>query len=94
MPVTVAVPTVVPPVLQVLGALLWGPNTLNVIVPPAPLPAPDSVAVIELAGIAVLVGSVVGPLAELLVWLWTTTVLVNELGAVHDEWYSAVMRYL
>ena len=51
-PDTVAVPTVVPPLVQVVGAVAWGPKTVNVIVPVAPLVAPLSVAVIELAPMA------------------------------------------
>ena len=47
LPDTVAVPTVVPPLVHVVGALACGPKTVNVIVPPAPLVAPLSVAVIE-----------------------------------------------
>jgi hypothetical protein len=60
----VAVPTVVPPLVQVDGALAWGPNTLKVIVPVAPAPAPDSVELIEPVAIAALVASVAGPLAD------------------------------
>ncbi len=52
-PLTGAVPTVVPPLVHVLGALAWGPKTLKVTVPPAPLTAPDSVELIEPAAIAV-----------------------------------------
>ena len=34
LPLTVVpVPTVVPPVVQVVGAVLWGPKTVNVMVP-------------------------------------------------------------
>jgi hypothetical protein len=49
----VAVPTVVPPLVHVLGALACGPNTLNVIEPAAPLVAPPSVELTAPAGIAV-----------------------------------------
>ena len=36
MPLTVVpVPTAVPPVVQVVGAVVWGPKTLNVMVPVA-----------------------------------------------------------
>ena len=62
-PLTVAVPTVVPPLVQLVGALVWGPNTVKVIVPVAPLVAPDSVELIELVPIAVLVASEAGALA-------------------------------
>lgn len=94
MPDTVAVPTVVPPLVQVLGALAWGPNTLKVIVPVAPVPAPDSVPLIELAAIAELVVPVPGPLADIDVEDWTLTVLVNAVVAVHEAWYLAVIVYL
>ena len=53
MPDTVAVPTVVPPLVQVEGALDCGPNTLNVIVPEALLVAALSAALRELAAMAV-----------------------------------------
>ena len=59
MPETVAVPTVVPPLVQVVGALAWGPKTVTVIVPDPPLD-PLRVAVSEPAAIAVPVGSVLG----------------------------------
>jgi hypothetical protein len=58
-PLTVAVPTVVPPVVQVVGAVVWA-NTLIVIVPVAPLVALASVELIELAAIGVTAGSVAG----------------------------------
>ena len=50
----------VPPLVQVDGGDDCGPNTVKVIVPVAPLPAPDSEALIELAPIAVPVVSVAG----------------------------------
>jgi hypothetical protein len=90
---TAAVPTVVPPLVQVEGALAWGPNTLNVIVPVAPAPAPDRVEPMALVAIAVLVASVAGPLADVAVEYWTLTVLVNGLVALHEEWYLAVILY-
>jgi hypothetical protein len=46
------VPSCVPPVVQLLGGLACGPNTVNVIVPPAPAVAFRSAEVIELAGTA------------------------------------------
>jgi hypothetical protein len=52
LPLTVAVPTVLPPLVQLLGAVACGPNTVKVIVPVAPLLAPDKVELIELAVIA------------------------------------------
>jgi hypothetical protein len=93
LPDTAAVPTVVPPLVQVDGALAWGPNTLNVIVPVAPIP-PDNAELMELAAIAVLVASVAGPLADVEVEDWTLTVLVNAVVAVQEEWYCAVILYL
>ncbi len=39
--------------MQVVGAAAWGPNTVYVIVPLAPLAAPDSAELIELAKMAV-----------------------------------------
>ena len=92
LPDAAAVPTVVPPLVQVLGALACGPKTLNVIVPVALLP-PESVELIELAAMAVLVASLAGPLAEVEVAYWTLTVLVNAVVAVHEEWYWAVILY-
>jgi hypothetical protein len=56
LPVTVTgLPTVVPPLVQVVGGEACGPNTVNVTVPPAPLPAPVSVAPSALAAIATFV---------------------------------------
>lgn len=75
MPETVAVPTVVPPVVQVVGAVAWGPKTLMVIVPPAPLVAPDSTELIEVAVIAVFVVPAEGALAVLVVVALPTTVV-------------------
>jgi hypothetical protein len=51
-PETVAVPTVVPPLVQSDGALAWGPKTVYVIVPPAPFVAPERPALSELLAIA------------------------------------------
>jgi hypothetical protein len=63
LPVTVAVPTVVPPVLQLVGALACGPKMVNVTVPPAELVTPDRTAEIELAAIVLPVDALSGPLA-------------------------------
>ena len=64
----VVAPTAVPPV-QVVGALSWGPKTLNVIEPPAPaLEEPDRTALIEWAEIAVPVVSASGASARSLGW--------------------------
>jgi hypothetical protein len=56
----VAVPTVVPPLVQVDGAEPCGPNTVNVIVPLAPPVAPVSAEPIDPAPIAVPVTPVAG----------------------------------
>jgi hypothetical protein len=53
LPLTAAVPTVVPPVVHVAGAVACGPNTVYVIVPPAEVVAPDTPALIAAAGTAV-----------------------------------------
>ena len=76
-----AVPTVLPPLVHVVGAVVCGPNTLNVIVPVAPLVAPLSIELTELAAIAVLVLPVPG--ADTVVEV-TRTVLVKPLVAVHE----------
>lgn len=52
LPDTLAVPTVVPPDEQSVGAVAWGPNTLNVTVPPGADP-PESAADTSDAEIAV-----------------------------------------
>jgi hypothetical protein len=52
LPETVAVPTAVPPLVQLVGAVGCGPKTVNVIVPVAPLVAPESAELIEDAVIA------------------------------------------
>ena len=71
---TDAVPTVVPPVVQVVGALDCGPNTVNVTVPLAGVVALVRVALIELAPIAVFVAAVDGA-ATLVVGLALLTVV-------------------
>jgi hypothetical protein len=70
--VTVAVPTVVPPLVHVIGAEACGPNTLNVIVPVG-LDPPDRVEVMAVdvidvpavpdAGAAAVAAVVAGPTA-------------------------------
>ena len=86
LPETVAVPTVVPPLVHVEGALDCGPKTLKVIVPLAPVPAPDSAELIELEAMAVLVESVAGPVAEVLVVNCAVTGPTKPVVAVHEEW--------
>jgi hypothetical protein len=53
LPDTLTVPTTVPPLLQPLGGEDIGPNTVKVIVPEAPLVAPESVELIDPDEIAV-----------------------------------------
>lgn len=48
LPDTLAVPTVVPPEEQSVGAVAWGPNTVNVIAAPG-LEPPESAADAETA---------------------------------------------
>jgi hypothetical protein len=60
LPLTDAVPTAFPPLVQVVGGVACGPNTVKVIVPPAVLVAPVSVELIEFAAI----GAPVVPLAR------------------------------
>lgn len=78
MPDTVAVPTVVPPLVQDEGAVVWGPNTLKVIVPPAPAVPPERVDEIELAAIAVPEVSVAGAAAVAIVRFLTTVEVIPE----------------
>jgi hypothetical protein len=66
---------------------------LNVIVPLGLAPPPESVALIELAGIGVLVFPLAGPETVAEVEYCTVAVLVNPEVAVQDEWYFAVILY-
>jgi len=61
-PDTVAVPTVVPPEVQVLGAVGWGPKTVKVMVPVA-LDPDVSTELIELATMVPPATPVDGPVA-------------------------------
>jgi hypothetical protein len=74
----VAVPTVVPPLVQVVGAAACGPKTVKVIVPVAPAVAPDTVELIEPAEIAAAVVSLAGPDALAFVAFLTTVELIPE----------------
>jgi hypothetical protein len=67
LPFTVAVPTVIPPVAQLVGALACGPNTVNVTDPVAALVAPDRTAGIDAAVMGVLAASVAGALKRVVV---------------------------
>ena len=78
LPETVAVPTVVPPLVQVLGAVAWGPKTLKVTVPVAPAVALDRVELIEPAAIAVPELSVAGPAAVAVTPFLTTVEAIPE----------------
>jgi hypothetical protein len=73
LPDTDAVPTVVPPVEQLVGAEDCGPKTLIVIVPVG-LEPPANVLEIEPVAMGVPVASVVGPLAVSVGLAFPTTV--------------------
>jgi hypothetical protein len=79
LPLAAAVPTVVPPLVQVLGALACGPNTLKVIVPVGLVP-PDRAALIEPAAIAAPTVAVAGAAAVVVVVFLTT---VDVIPAPH-----------
>jgi hypothetical protein len=82
LPDTVAVPTDVPPLVQVLGALACGPNTVNVTVPPALPVAPDSAPLIKPVPMAIPVASVDGAPAVSAVLALATDVEVIPLPHV------------
>ena len=73
MPETEAVPTVVPPVEQLVGAEESGPKTVKVIVPEALDPEP-STELIELAPMAVPAVPFAGPVAVTVGFAFPTTV--------------------
>jgi hypothetical protein len=77
LPETLAVPTLVPPVVQVVGALVSGPKTVKVIVPRAlePDEAPK-LELIEPVLIVVPAVPVPGPLAVRLGLVFATVVSV------------------
>jgi hypothetical protein len=72
LPLTDAVPTTVPPVVQFVGAVDCGPNTVNVTLPDAVLVAPVSVAPREPTPIGDPVVALAGAPAVILVVLVTT----------------------
>ena len=75
MPDTVALPTVVPPVVHPVGGTDSGPKTLKVTVPVALEPdVPERVDPIEPDEIAVLIESVAGPEAVAVGLAFATTV--------------------
>jgi hypothetical protein len=72
LPLTVtAAPTWVPPVAQLVGAVVWGPNTVNVIVPVGLVP-PDSGALMEVLAIATPAVAVAGAATVVVVAFLTT----------------------
>jgi hypothetical protein len=75
-----AEPTCVPPLVQLVGAAACGPNTVKVIVPPAPLAAPVNVEAIDGAVIAVPGVLLAGPPAVTLVVFVT---VVDVMPAPH-----------
>jgi hypothetical protein len=72
LPLTVALPTVVPPVEQLLGAVACGPKTLNVIVPVAAPVAPLNDELIAPAAIWAVAAELAGPPAAVVVVFLTT----------------------
>jgi hypothetical protein len=78
LPFTAAAPTVVPPLVQVVGAAAWGPKTLKVMVPPALLVALPRAELIDAAPIGVLVASVAGADADAMVAFSATSVNAAE----------------
>jgi hypothetical protein len=84
-PDTVAVPTVVPPLVQLVGAVACGPKTVNVTVPVAPLDAPDSVELIELAAMAVPAVPLVGAEAVSAVVFLTSVELIPAPQTLAEE---------
>jgi len=73
LPVTGAVPTVVPPEVQVVGAVDWGPKTVKVIVPAGLAPPERPEEMLEVAMVLPAV-PVAGPDAVRVVVALATTV--------------------
>ena len=90
LPETVAVPTVVPPLVQVLGALAWGPKTVNVTVPVAPAVAPERAEEIELDEMIELVVAFAGPEAPVVVTFLTTVELIPAPQVLLEDEVSGV----
>jgi len=90
-PLTVLVPTVVPPVVQVVGADAWGPNTVKVTVPVG-LEPPERVAEMLLAVTALPAVPLEGPVAEKAGETLATTVsdIVEPQGDVADVLFPSV----
>jgi len=75
LPVTLAVPTVVPPEVQVVGAEAWGPKTVKVMVPVALEPEVAAKALeIEPAAMVLPAEPLAGPVAVRVVLAMATTV--------------------
>jgi len=75
LPLTVAVPTAVPPEVQVVGAVAWGPKTVKVTVPVALEPeVAASVPEMEVLAMAVPAVPPAGPDAVRVGDAWATTV--------------------
>ena len=86
---TVAVPTVVPPVVQVVGAVVWA-KTLKVMVPEAF--EPEEAARVEVmlpAVMAVPIVPFVGPLAVSVGVALATTVSESDIPAVPQPEFAA-----
>jgi hypothetical protein len=78
------VPTVVPPVVQVVGAVACGPNTLKLIVPVGLAPF-AKVALIDTAAIVVFVALVAGAAIVVVGLAFPTTVEVIPVPQVLAE---------
>ena len=85
---TAAVPTVVPPLLQSLGGEDCGPNTLKVIVPPAPLVAPDRMPLIDPAAVTVPAVPLAGADTLALVASLTTVEVMPVPQPLLDGWFA------
>ena len=81
--VTVALPTVVPPVVQMVGAVVWGPNTVKVIVAVGLAP-PVSVALSVEAAIALTAVPLAGAVMVVVVAFLIVVRFVNPVVVVHD----------
>jgi hypothetical protein len=73
LPETGTASTIVPPLPQEFGGEAWGPKATNVIVPPAPAAACESVALIEL----LVIGLSTAPVAGAAALNWVGTGLTN-----------------
>ena len=85
MSATVAVPAIVPPEVQSLGAPDCGPKTLKVIVPVAPLVPPNKPELIDPVEIAVPDVSVAGAVAVTAVEFLTTVDVMPDPHVLAEE---------